>query len=217
MLQMKCPQCEGKINSPFLVEIQSVTCNQCERNVPVTDVFVTTQHFTMHRDTLLKRVRHYRSILKEVEQEKLLLQNNKHETSSQIVTLNQYYAALQELLEAARENYRLKISDELPLDIGCEGVVSQGRLLNISTKGAAINSNNISGFQQKDTNLKLLFSLPDITVPLSLTAKVAWSSKPSKDEKHDNITLGVYFSEIKDKFHSYIWDYILKTYNCSYA
>ena len=128
MLQMECPECESIISSPFLVEMGSITCDQCNQNVTVKDVIVITKYFTMHRDSLLNRVRHYRALLEEVEREKKLLGNSVGLPTVAHKSLDQYHAALRELLEASRGNYRLEISKDLPFGIEWEGNKGSGRL-----------------------------------------------------------------------------------------
>jgi hypothetical protein len=209
MLQMKCPKCEGIISSPFLVEMGSVTCNQCNENVIAKDVFVTTEAFTMYRDTLLSRIRHYRDLLKEVEREKMSLGNSDDSSAVAQQSLNQTYTAFRELLEASRGNYRLKISQELPFDIEWEGSKGDGRLLNLSTKGAAIKPKRLQRVPQKGSEAKLTFSLPGITESLSMSTKIAWINKRKKHEGHHNITMGVSFINLNKKNSTYIWDYIL--------
>ena len=209
MLQMKCPKCEGIISSPFLVEIGSVTCNQCKENVIVKDVFVTTKAFTMYRDTLLSRIRHYRDLLNEVEREMMSLGNSDVSSTGAQQSLNQTYTTLRELLEASRGNYRLKISQDLPLDIEWEGIISNGSLLNLCTNGATIKPKRLHGSPQKGSEVKLRLALPDNTEPLSINAKIAWAEKSKRDEEQNNITMGVSFVNLNEKARACIWDYIL--------
>jgi hypothetical protein len=209
MLQMKCPKCDGTISSPFLVEMGSVTCNQCNENVIVKDVFVTTEAFTMYRDTLLSRIRHYRDLLKEVEREKMSLGNSDDSSTVAQQSLNQTYTALRELLEASRENYRLKISQDLPLDIEWEGSLANGSLLNLCTNGAAIKAKRLHGSPQKGSEVKLRLALPENTEPLSIDAKIAWVKKSKQDEEQNNISVGVSFVNLNEKARACIWDYIL--------
>jgi Tfp pilus assembly protein PilZ len=211
MLQMKCPECDGIISSPFLVEMGSVTCNQCKENVIVKDVFVTTEAFTMYRDTLLSRIRHYRALLKEVERDKMSLGNSDVSSTAAQQSLNQNYAALRELLEASRGNYRLEISQDLPLDIEWEGNITNGSLLNLSTKGATIKPKRLHGFPQKGSEVKLRLALPDNADPLSIAAKIAWIDKSKKDEEQNNITMGVSFVTLNEKTRACIWDYIISS------
>jgi hypothetical protein len=205
---MKCPECEGIISSPFLVEMGSVTCNQCKENVIVKDVFVTTEAFTMYRDTLLSRIRHYRALLKEVERDKRSLRNSDVSSTAQ-QSLDQTYAALRELLEASRGNYRLEISQDLPLDIEWEGNITNGSLLNLSTKGATIKPKRLHGSSQKGSEVKLRLALPENTEPLSIDAKIAWVKKSKQDEELNNISMGVSFVNLNEKDSACIWDYIL--------
>ena len=209
MLQMKCPKCEGIISSPFLVEIGSVTCNRCNENVIVKDVFVTTKAFTMYRDTLLSRIRHYRDLLNEVEREMMSLGNSDVSSTGAQQSLNQTYTTLRELLEASRGNYRLKISQDLPLDIEWEGIINNGSLLNLCTNGAAIKSNRLHGSSQKGSEVKLRLALPDNSELLCIDAKIRWVKKSKKDEEQNNITMGVSFVNLNEKDRACIWDYIL--------
>ena len=212
MLQMKCPECEGIISSPFLVEMGSVTCNQCKENVIVKDVFVTTEVFTMNRDTLLGRIRRYRALLKEVKRDKMALGNSDVSSTAAQQSLDQTYAALRELLEASRGNYRLEISQDLPLDIEWEGNITNGSLLNLSTKGAAIKPKRLHGFPQKDSEVKLRLVLPDNAEPLSIAAKIAWVGKSKKGEEQNNIPMGVSFVNLNEKTRACIWDYIFSSH-----
>jgi uncharacterized Zn finger protein (UPF0148 family) len=209
MLQMKCPDCEGIISSPFLVEMGSISCDQCNGNVTVKDVVVTTKYFTMHRDSLLNRVRHYRALLDDVDREKKSLGKNVDSPTVAYQSLDQYQAALRELLEASRANYRLEISQDLPFDIEWEGSKGDGSLLNLSTKGAAVKLKRLQRVPQKGSVAELIFSLPGITESLSMAAKIAWINKREKDEEHHNITMGVSFINLNPKNSTYIWDYIL--------
>lgn len=212
MLQMKCPECEGIISSPFLVEMGSVTCNQCKENVIVKDVFVTTEVFTMNRDTLLGRIRRYRALLKEVKRDKMALGNSDVSSTAAQQSLEQTYAALRELLEASRGNYRLEISQDLPLDIEWEGNIINGSLLNLSTKGATIKSKRLHGFPQKDSEVTLRLALPDNAEPLSIAAKIVWVGKSKKGEEQNNIPVGVSFVNLNEKTRACIWDYIFSSH-----
>jgi Tfp pilus assembly protein PilZ len=209
MLQMKCPKCEEIISSPFLVEVGSISCNHCEENVTVKDVFVKTKGFTIHRDTLLDRVRHYRTLLEEVKREMMLPRDSDASSTAAQQSLDQYYAALRELMEAARGNYRLTISQDLTLAIELAGSTSKGRLLNLSTKGAAIKPTKQHGSLRQGSEIKLRFALPGIAEPLSLVAKIAWIGKNEKDEKQSSTTMGVSFINLSNKVRTYIWDYIV--------
>lgn len=213
MLQMKCTECAAIIKSPFLVEIGSITCNQCKANVAVKDVYVSTRAFTMHRDTLLGRVRHYRALLEEFEREKLSRRNREGLSSSTQQGLDQNYAALRELLAASRENYRLEIPHDLPLDIELAGGTSKGRLLNLSTKGAAIKPKALYVFPLQGSEVKLRLVLPENDEPLAIAAKIAWVGRGKKEAQPEDLTIGVKFTDLPEKASTCLWDYIVDSYD----
>ncbi|PLX74554.1 MAG: hypothetical protein C0615_09395 [Desulfuromonas sp.] len=208
MLQMKCPQCEGTIKSPFLVEIGNITCQHCKETVTVNDVFVATKSFTMHRDALLTQIKHYRNLLKNVEQEKSQLIKN-DSSSSEAQSLDQYHSSLRELLEASRENYRLRVSQNLPLRVAWKEVKSPGRVLNISTKGAAILTKGLLGALRQDDTLQVLLGLPGADSPLKMTARIAWQQKREQAAEARALILGVQFQDMDRQTHGKVWDYIM--------
>ena len=210
MLQMKCPKCATIIRSPFLIEIGAVTCDQCNQDVIVKDVFVTTRGFKMHRDDLLARVLHYRALLKDIEREKLLIRNNGRSSTEAQNSLDQLYKTLQELLAAARENFRLQIAKDLPLNIELAGKTGKGRLLNLSTKGAAVKYLGLDKFPIQGSILKLLMALPNIAEPIIMSARVAWVGKRHKDEQ-ESVILGVKFVGLDEKTRDHLWDFISST------
>lgn len=217
MLQMKCPECEGTISSPFLVEIGSIPCNRCKVNVTVKDVFVATKSFIMHRDALLNRLRHYRTILRELEQERRFPGNVSTSLEAYRMTLDKYSAALQELMAAARANYRLAISEELPLNIEFAGAETKGRLVNLSTAGAAIKPGALPAFPPQGSALKVRLTLPKVAEPLAIDAKVAWTGKHEKEGEQGRVTLGICFVNVSEKIRTCLWDYIFNTFNNSCA
>ena len=211
MLQMKCPKCATIIRSPFLIEIGVVKCDQCNEEVSVKDVFVATRGFKMHRDDLLARVLHYRALLKDVEREKILIRNSDRSSPEALRSLDQFYSTLQELLAAARENFRLKIAKEFPLDIELAGKPGKGHLLNLSTMGAAVKYLGQHKFPIQGSTLKLFMTLPNIAQPVYLSARIAWIGKRDKNEVRDNVILGVTFTGLDEKTRDHLWDYISST------
>ena len=212
MLQMKCPKCETIISSPFLVEIGAVTCDQCNEDVTVNDVFVTTSGFKMHRDDLLARVLHYRALLKDVEREKILIRNSGSSSAETQKSLDQFYNTLRELLAGAREHFRLQIAQDFALDIEWAGKPGKGSLLNLSTKGAAIKYQEPQRLPIHGSVLKLQMALPNIAEPCCMSAEIVWIGKRDKNEQQDNVILGVKFLGLAEKTRNHLWDYISSTY-----
>lgn len=215
MLQIKCPECDVTISSPFLVEMGIVTCGQCQEDVTVKDVVVATEDFTMKRDTLLNRVKHYSALLEEVERKKMSLEDNEVLSSQALQSLNHNYAALRELLAASRGNYRLPIKQDLPLDIEWKEDVITGNVLNLSTKGANIElKERLVPFQQ-GSEVKLRLTLLDNAEPYSVAAKIAWIVKSKMDEEQNNIAIGVSFTNLHERTRAQIWDYIVGSHKNS--
>jgi len=212
MLQMKCPKCKAIISSPFLGEIGAVTCEQCNQDVTVDDVFVATSGFKMHRDDLLARVLHYRALLKDVEREKILIQNSGNSSADTQKSLDQFYNTLRELLAAAREHFRLQIAQDFPLEIEWAGKTGKGSLLNLSTKGAAIKYLDSQRFPIHGSVLKLQMALPNIVEHFYLSAEIVWIGKREKNEQRDNVILGVKFMGLNEKAQNHLWDYISSTH-----
>lgn len=211
MLQMKCPKCETIISSPFLVEVGAVTCDQCNEDVTVNDVFVTTSGFKMHRDDLLARILHYRALLKEVEREKILIRDSGSSSPEAQKNLDQFYNTLQELLAGAREHFRLQITQNFPVWVEWAGKSGKGSLLNLSTKGAAIRYQDTQRVPIHGSLLKLQMALPNIAEPFCMSAEIVWIGKRDKNAQQGNVTLGLKFIGLNETTQNHLWDYISST------
>ena len=104
---MDCPSCNGVIQSQFHADVSTSECGRCQQTIPVKDVFVTTKSFIMHREDFLNRTFRFQKLLREVEKELLLLTNNHEASPKSLVSLEQFYASLQELLAGARNSCRM--------------------------------------------------------------------------------------------------------------
>ena len=217
MLQMKCSECEGTLRSPFLVEIGKVGCTHCGATVAVKNVLVTTRSFSMYRDALLNRIRHYRGLLKEVERERQQLENDRTASGAAKKTLDQYYEALKELLEAARGNYRLAVPPDLPLEMETSGQRTRARLVNLSTRGAAITPEGLAAPLRQGSECQLKLSLPESPAQLAITARVAWAGKNEPGQGSGSMTMGVSFVNLTETARGSIWDYIVETYERAHA
>jgi phage FluMu protein Com len=69
MLQMSCTHCDGLIKSLLLVEGQEIECPQCKEIVTVENVVVSTKNYSMQREDLMKRISHYKKLLRDIENE----------------------------------------------------------------------------------------------------------------------------------------------------
>ena len=209
MLQMNCPNCKGIIVSPFLAELDAVECKHCMENVPVTDVFVKTKSFTIHRDDLIKRIFRYRTLLREVENEKMLMADDETVSEATRKSLAQFSSTLQELLTGARKNFRLSIPFELPVVINCKDHDCQGQLTNLSSEGASVLFVNVDHQPKQGTVVEFDLALPGMSEPLTLKGRVVWSQKQMTKNIAAGISIGISFIGLEDKIRTCLWDFIL--------
>lgn len=209
MLQMDCPNCKGVIKSHFLVDLSTIECDQCKQNVPVDNVFITTNYFTIHRDDLVNRTFRFQKLLREVEKELLLMAENKEVSIKSRESLDQFYSSLQELLDGARDSYRLELCCDLFVEIHDKDRIINGKLVNLSTKGGSIEFEAIDKVPRKRSELKIEFSFPGSSERLCINAKVVWTKEKKKDGGSHFAIIGVTFIDIDETTRSCIWNYLL--------
>ena len=209
MLQMNCPNCKGIIVSPFLAELDAVECKHCMENVPVIDVFVKTKSFTIHRDDLIKRIFRYRTLLREVENEKILMADDDTVSEATKKSLAQFSSTLQELLTGARKNFRLSIPFELPVVIDCQDKSCHGQLTNLSSEGASVSFSNIDHLPKQGAVVEFDLALPGMSEPLVLKGRVVWSQKQVTKGSAAGVSIGISFIGLEEKIRACLWDFIL--------
>jgi hypothetical protein len=209
MLQMKCPSCAKVISSPLLAEMSSIECGHCKETVEVGDVFVTTKGFTMHRGDLLKRIFRYRSLLAEVEKERVLMVKDESVSAATKKSIEQFYVTLQELLVGARSSYRFSVPFDLPIDVEYQGKTGQGRLVNLSSKGASINLQTTDKAPRQGSEIHFEIPLDIAPKALSIQAKVLWLRKIDKNEANENLAVGVAFVNLGEDIRNSIWDFCI--------
>jgi len=211
MLQMNCPNCKGVISSPFLAEVASIECGHCKENVQVVDVFVKTKSFTIHRDDLIKRIVRYRNLLREVEKEQSMLENDSTVSDATKRSVSQFYVTLQELLAGARNNFRLAVPFDMPIEIASGAIGCVAKLTNLSSEGASISLLCADKLPRANAELLLKFSLPNNSEPMSVRGRVIWIRKQNKKDSCEIATIGVSFVGLEDEIRHRLWDFILDT------
>jgi hypothetical protein len=209
MLQMDCPKCKGVTKSLFLADLSTVECHQCKEIIPVKDVFITTKHFTIHREDFVSRNFRFQKLLREVEKELHLMANNKEASTKSKESLNLFYSSLQELLVGARDSYRLELPCDLYVEVTEKDRNMKGRLVNLSTKGGSIEFVGLDKVPRKKSELRIDFSFPELSENLCIQARVVWT----KEQMDSNGTLraiaGITFTYIDENTRNCIWNYIL--------
>ena len=209
MLQMSCPNCNGVINSQFLAEVSTFECGQCNQDIAVKDIFITTKYFTISREDFLNRIFHFQRLLRDVEEERILLANNDEASNKSIESLEMFYASLQELLVGARDSYRMEVPGDILVGLNDLGKKSKGKLLNLSVEGGSIELVEFNKVPRRKSELKIDFSFPELSERLYTHAKVVWIKEHSDDSGSQCIVIGVTFTELDENTRMCIWHYIL--------
>jgi hypothetical protein len=206
---MNCPKCNGLIKTPLLVEMLDIECPECREYVKVHNVVVSTKQFTMQRNDLIKRISHYKRLLKDVEKE--IEQRGKDQKSTENTTksADNLRSSLKELLLAARDNFRLNMSYDLYVQINFDGDKRLARLVNISSTGACIELVDRGQLPGDNTEIKLQLLLPGDSESLSFPARVVWSRNLAKDTTSNSVNIGVQFREIDEQARECIWNFIV--------
>ncbi len=209
MLQMNCPKCNGLIKTPLLVELLDIECPQCRENVKVHNVVVSTKNFSMQRNDLIKRISHYKKLLKDVEKEIEQGENDQKTTENSRKSADNLRSSLKDLLLAARDNFRLNMSYDLYVQINFDGDKRLARLVNISSTGACIELVDRGQLPGNNTEIQLQLLLPGDSESLSFLARVVWSRNLAKDSTNKNVNMGIQFKDIDVQARECIWNFIV--------
>ena len=211
MLRMNCPKCDGIIKSPFLAELESVECCWCKENVTIQGVVVETKAFTMQRNDLLKRISHYKNLLREVEKEQKAAGSKRVVSKNPQKNVADLRSTLKELLLAARDNYRLDMPYALYIEMNCGDNQRLARLKNLSSKGACTEFKERGRLPRNKSEIVLQFLLPGFTEPLLLLATVVWIKNLTDDMNSQYVNVGLQFKGLEEKSRACIWDFIVET------
>jgi hypothetical protein len=206
---MNCPNCQSLIKSQFLAEVSTIECGQCEKKVTVEDVFITSEHFTLPREDCLNRTFRFQKLLREVGKEMLLMANNSEVAAKSMESLDQFSSSLQELLVGARHSYRMEISSDLYVEVNHNDRKSKWKLVDLSTEGCSIELEVYDKFPRKKAEIKIGFSLPELSPQLHTNAKVVWTNEQTNDDGTKYVTIGVTFIDLDEDTHNHFWEYIL--------
>ncbi len=209
MLQMSHPKCKGVVNSHFLAEITTIECSQCRENIPVQDVYIATPYFTIDRDDFVNRTFRFQKLLRDVESERLLLAKDRTASAKSIECLEQFHASLHELLDGARDCYRVEIPSDIYVEVNASSRVIRGKLLNLSAEGCSIGFEKIETVPREKTELNIEFFFNGLAEILKVQAKVLWTRKQTEAEGFLSISIGVRFTDIDENTRSCIWNYII--------
>ncbi|MEJ2472187.1 MAG: PilZ domain-containing protein, partial [Desulfuromonadales bacterium] len=150
-----------------------------------------------------------RNILQKDQSATASAKESKRNTNSQ-KSLDQHYAALRELLEAARDNYRLSMTEGLSMKLEVAGGQPPAELINISTRGAAVKISESPKPPLQNSPVKLHLSLPGIAKTYLIEAKVVWI-QPDPSGIEDQFALGLKFLNTDKALQQRLFQYIFET------
>ena len=210
MLKMSCPNCKGVVNSPFLADVLTIECEQCKEDIPVEDVFITTPYFTINRTDFLNRTFRFQRLLGEVEKDLLLLAKDKTASLKSIENLEQFHTSLHELLDGARDSYRIKMPRDLYVEVNDENGNIRGKLLNLSTEGCSIEFVMFNQVPRKKAELGIEFFFPELSEHIYTHAKVMWLNERVKDNGSQYAIIGVTFVDMDKNTRRCLWNFIIE-------
>ena len=188
------------IVSALLSDMDQVTCEHCQVQVPVENVMVFAEGFTFHRNDLIKRLFRYKGLLDEISKERQMLEQNPQASAESKKSLDRFSQALAEVMAGARNNLRIDFSKALPVRYRASSRAESGKLVNISMSGACIEIDQKAACPRKKAALTIEFSLPGLDYSFSLSGRVSWAKKGR--------SFGLEFNDIEQAALDNLWDYI---------
>ena len=197
MLQMNCPNCEGLIKSPHLVEVQLFLCPQCREIVIVENVVISKPKKSINLYAPLKELLLSAKEKFQLNKSDALKLQTKHEVDQRLPKF------------LRRDDFRLNLLHEFFIQTSFGKHKRSARLLNISSTGAAIEFFEMGPLPEDQSEINLQLLIPGQTEPLCLLARAVWSGKPAKSDVSPTITTGLQFIGVEEKTRTRLWDFII--------
>ena len=210
MLKMSCPNCKGVVNSPFLADVSTIECDQCKENIPVQDVFITSPYFTINRADFLNRTFRFQRLLRDVENDLLLMADDKTVSAKSIERFEQFHTSIHELLDGARDSYRIEMPRDLYIEVNDQNGKIRGKLLNLSTEGCSIEFAMFNQVPRKKAELNIEFFFPELSEHLYTHAKVMWTNEQMKNDGSRYVIIGVTFMDMDENTQNCLWNFIVE-------
>lgn len=210
MLKIECPECRQWLHSPFLMEVNEMTCPTCNVKVPVKEVYVAAGSFSISRDVLLKHFFKYERLLKEAqkeldeikkEKEKDDIKKKEDDRPYKIShdNINSFIDNLKEMLEGCRSGFRIA-PGEKHVRYFIMDSDHDSTLVNISMTGMCIKATDPSLIPPKGSSITV--ELSDGPYNFKVPGTVVWAST--------NGPMGIHFLNLDDKTSDDLLEYIKK-------
>ena len=142
MLKVECPKCKEWVHSPFLVEMDEMTCPSCGVQIPVEEVYISAGPYSISRDVLMKHFFKYRRLLTEASTELEELKKEGEGLKKYDITadnVSKFMKNLEELLAGCRSGFRISPGDK-KVNYFIDDSSHESKLINISMTGICINA-----------------------------------------------------------------------------
>jgi len=207
MLIMKCPKCDKYIESALLAEIQSIVCEHCHVEVPVSNVLVSSNGFTFDRNDLLKRFFRYRKLLDEVIDEHSSLVSSRESSTESKRSIEQFLAILQGMMTGARDNFRYQFTRPVSAKVCYSRHECSGTFFNLSTEGACIEIARSNPLPRVKGGISVEFTLPNRDGIISVDGDICWTNK-AKSGEYAKHSVGIRFRDMDSESHEKLWQFI---------
>lgn len=196
MFQMNCENCGELIRSPLFAEANVVECPECAKIVAVKNVVVSNENESSKKNPSLKNF---------LRSTKTKFQMKKFENTN---LMKKHIADERLSKHLVRDDYRLKISEDLYGQINFDQNKRLARVLNLSYEGAGIEFTDRGDIPKDNSKTQLQLLLPGYEEILSFPAKIVWAKKPGENTINPSITMGLHFRDIDLYTHKCLCGFI---------
>ena len=193
---MNCVNCGELIKSPLLAEKHVLECPECAEIITVKNVVASNDNVSDQKNPSLKnflRSTKTKFRMKKFDNTNLMQKNITDERLTK---------------HLVRDDFRLKISDDLYGQINFAHTKRLTRILNISYEGAGIEFSDRGELPTVDSETQLHLLLPGYEEVLAFPAKIVWARNPTEETINPSITMGLQFMEIDKNTHKCLCGFI---------
>jgi hypothetical protein len=209
MLIMKCPECQERILSDLLAEVQILTCPYCRAQVPVSDIQVSANGLTFERNDLIKNLFRYKKMLQETMAERRQIEKGAQiGDKRQRQRIDHLIGALQGVMEGARSHIRYQFNPSVQFSLGFRDQKINALLVNLSLDGCrlAIPLKGVWPKRGERLEVEMKLHAPELT--LLLTGKACWVHPADEGELQGSMIAGVIFDAVSVTEQGQIWSFI---------
>ncbi|MEE9543276.1 MAG: PilZ domain-containing protein [Thermodesulfobacteriota bacterium] len=202
MLKVECPKCKEWVHSPFLVEMEEMTCPSCGVEIPVEEVYISAGPYSISRDVLMKHFFKYRRLLTEAASELEELKKEGEGLKTYDITaenVTKFMKNLEELLAGCRSGFRISPGDK-KVNYFVDGASYDSKLINISMTGICIDGGE--GATLPGINDEITIELVDNSYSIKVEGIVVRVDRSG--------TMGIQFAELGADTKKALLDYVLE-------